>query len=288
MPISPRISILCVALALAVAAPPLAHANSSSGPVWRPASIPPVLVAPAAFVLDDTTGRTLYAENADIPRYPASTVKMLTAIVALQHLRLNHVVIVPAGAFVGGTTAGLAAGERITVRQLFYGMLLPSGNDAAVTLGDAVAGSPWAFGALMNDEARHLHLWHSHFMAPHGFDIAGQYSTARDLAWLAHALLRRPFLARVVETREYRAVTPGGYVHDWVNLNQLLWSYPGTIGVKTGTTPLAGANLVACTTRHHHRIIAVIMGSTVADRYSDATNLLNYAWGLVATRQREH
>jgi D-alanyl-D-alanine carboxypeptidase (penicillin-binding protein 5/6) len=245
------------------------------------------LVAQGAFILDDTTGRALYAYNADTLRYPASTVKMMTAIVVLQHLNLNAVVTVPAGALVGGTTANLWAGEQMRVRDLLYGMLLPSGNDAAMTLADAVAGSPGAFAGLMNAQARRLHLWHTHFLTPNGFDVAGQYTTARDLAWLAHALLRRHLLAGVVRTRVYDATAAyGGYQYVWTNLNHLLWTYPGAIGVKTGTTPLAGANLVACAVRGRHRLIAVVMGSTVAARFDDATSLLDYGWRLLGSSAR--
>lgn len=243
---------------------------------------PPFLVAQSAFILDDTTGRALYAGYADTPRYPASTVKMLTALIAVARLRLNTVVTVPWSAMVGGTSANLTPGERMTVRNLLYGLLLPSGNDSAVTLAVAVSGSTPAFARLMNAEARRLHLWHSVFLGPTGLDVAGQYATARDLAWLAHALLRNPLLAGIVRTRTYRAMSADGrYWHVWTNLNQLLWSYPSVIGVKTGTTPLAGANLVACSQRGGHRIIAVIMGSTVASRYTDATRLLNYGWQLL-------
>src|SRR5947209_19439030 len=119
---------------------------------------------------------------------------------------------------VGGTSARLTVGERMTVYNLLYGLLVPSGNDASVTLADAVSGSPGAFAALMNVQVRSLHLWHSHFLAPDGFDLAGQYSTARDLAWLAHALLRYPLLARIVSTRVYRAASVDGrFQHTWVN-----------------------------------------------------------------------
>jgi len=236
----------------------------------------------AAFILDDSTGRTLYAYNADAERYVASTAKMLTAIVAYQHLRLNTVVTVTGDVFVGGTSANLALGERLLARDVFYGMLLPSGNDAAGVLADATAGSQGAFAGLMNAEARRLHLWHSHFVAPQGLDQVGQYSTARDLAWLAHALLRNPFLAGVVRTRSHHATSvDGSYVHNWTSLNHLLGSYPGAIGVKTGTTPLAGANLVAAAARGQKRIIAVVLGDTVAGRFPDAVTLLNYGWRLL-------
>jgi len=237
----------------------------------------PALAAQAAFLLDDTTGSALFAANADVPRYPASTIKMMTAIVTLQRLKPGTVVTVPGDALVGETTAGLVAGERMTVRDLLYGLLLPSGNDAAIALADATAGSTDAFAALMNAEAVRFHLWHTHFLSPHGFDLAGQYSTARDLAWLAHDLLRLPILARIVVSRTYHATSADGrIVHDWTNRNQLLWTYPGAIGVKTGTTPLAGANLVAAATRDGHRLIAVILGSTGGRRFADGSALLDY------------
>jgi D-alanyl-D-alanine carboxypeptidase len=207
---------------------------------------------------------------------------MLTAIVALQHLRLRSIVTVRPDALVGGTTANLRAGEHIRVRDLFYGMMLPSGNDAAVTLADAAAGSSSRFAGLMNREARHLHLWHSHFVVPHGMDTVGQYSSARDLARLAHELLKHPFLAHVVRTRVYKTRSADGvYSHRWSNLNLLLGEYPGAIGIKTGTTPLAGANLVAAATLHGHRIIVVLLGDTESGRFPDATRLLNYGWRLL-------
>jgi D-alanyl-D-alanine carboxypeptidase (penicillin-binding protein 5/6) len=281
-----------IVLLLAVLAAGLARWHEAQAMPASPASIglarlhrgpPPALVAQAAFILDDTTGRALYAYHADTERYPASTIKMLTAIIALRRLRLGSVLTVPPNAMVGGTSARLAVGERMSVYNLLYGLLVPSGNDAAITLADAVAGTPAAFAGLMNAEARSLRLWHTHLLGPDGLDLAGQYSTARDLAWLAHALLRYPLLAGIVRTRVWRASSADRrYAHTWTNLNHLLWSYPGICGVKTGTTTLAGANLVACAARRAHRIIAVILGSTVASRFVDATKLLNYGWRLLS------
>lgn len=244
----------------------------------------PMLSARSAFLLDDSTGRALYAYHADILRYPASTAKMMTALVALQRLKLGAILTVPPGAVTtpDETSAGLAAGERMTVRNLLYGLLLPSGNDAAITLAVAISGSTLSFSNLMNAQARRLHLWHTHFLGATGLDSAGQYSTARDLAWLGHAVLRQPLLRSIVATRTYRAASVDGrFVHSWTNLNRLLSSYAGSVGIKTGTTPLAGANLVGAATRRNRRIIAVIMGSTVNTRYSDATKLLDYGWRLL-------
>jgi serine-type D-Ala-D-Ala carboxypeptidase (penicillin-binding protein 5/6) len=245
----------------------------------------PALVGRAAMLLDDTTGRTLYAWHADSLRYPASTVKMLTAIVGAKRLKPTKIVTVPAEAPVDPaifTSARLYTGERMSANNLLYGLLLPSGNDAATALADAVAGSNQSFAGLMNTEAQRLHLWHSHFIGATGLDTLGQYTTARDLAWLAHALLRNAVLARIVRTRTYHTSSADcRYWHTWSNLNRLLWSYPGAIGVKTGTTPLAGANLVAAANRRNRRLIAVVLGSTTASRFADGTKLLNYGWQLI-------
>jgi hypothetical protein len=247
----------------------------------------PAVSAAAVYILDDTIGHPLYALNPDTERLVASTAKMVTALVAVHDLALSRYVTVPPDAAVVGTTAGFATGEHLRVRDVFYGMLLPSGNDAAVTLADASAGTVPAFADQMNAEVARLHLTHSHFVTPHGLDTPGQYSTAHDLAWIARALLRQPFLAQVVHTRFYRAVAAGGaYVHDWTNLNHLLGSYPGAIGVKTGTTPGAGANLVAAAVRGGRRLIVVLLGDTPDRRFIDVVTLLNYGWRLLGYNVR--
>jgi D-alanyl-D-alanine carboxypeptidase (penicillin-binding protein 5/6) len=232
--------------------------------------------------MNAVTGQTLFAYHPAQERYPASTVKIMTAIVALQHLKLKAVVKVHAdAAYVGGTTAGLSEGEQLKVRSLLYGMLLPSGNDAATTLGDAVAGSSWKFAQMMNAEAGKLHLWHTHFVSPTGLDQPGEYTTARDLAWLGRDLLQNQILAEIVHTKYHVAQSfYGQYFHRWTSINQLLWTYRGAIGVKTGTTDAAGANLVAAAKRGGHRIIVVVMGDSKANRFGDATALLNYGWSL--------
>lgn len=256
----------------------LAHLGAGPVPL-------PLLAAQAALAMDLDSGRVLYSYRADMPRPPASLVKMMTAAVALDRLPLGTVITVPAGApsvgaAVGGTVMGLAPGERLSLHDLFYGMLLPSGNDAAYTIAQAVAGSQSRFAALMNAKAAALGLTGTHYMQGYGLDAAGQYSTARDLARLArYDLARYPFFRRVVATAAYTIgaglTHPAFVLHD---TNKLLGVYPGVFGVKTGTTPLAGQNLVAAVRRDGRRILAVILGST--DRYADATALLNYAVAL--------
>lgn len=243
------------------------------------APVLPVIVAPEAIVVDGWTGAVLYAKNANTPRYPASTVKIMTALVALRHhIPGNRVVTVPASAAaVGGSTAGLVGGERLRFWDLLHGMMLPSGNDAAYAVADVVAGSPGAFVALMNAEARRLHLWHTHYLSPNGFDQAGQMTTAQDEATLTRQAMHRGKFVSIVEQRSWTAWSVDHrIVHHWTNLNQLLWDSKAVDGVKTGTTPGAGACLVSSAREGGKWVIAVNMGSTEASRFTDGVQLLNF------------
>jgi len=260
---------ITVALALTAACPTVA------APVRAP-----TVYAPEAIVVDGWTGKVLFQKNADIERYPASTVKIMTAIIVLNRLGLNTVVTVGSDAVAyGGSTAGLYAGERLSVWNLLHGMLLPSGNDAAFALADAVAGTPQQFVPLMNAQARRFHLWHTHYLTPNGFDVPGQVTTARDLATLARIAMRRPIFARIVRTRSWRAWSVDHRIfHRWFNLNKLLWSSRRFDGVKTGTTPGAGACLVSSEKAGNKWVIAVNLDDTEAARFVDARKLLWYGW----------
>ncbi|MGH2448395.1 MAG: D-alanyl-D-alanine carboxypeptidase family protein [Chloroflexota bacterium] len=239
----------------------------------------PLVSAPEAIIIDGQSGETLYQKSADIERYPASTVKIMTEVVLLnRRLPLQRVVTVSANAAAyGGSTAGLYQGETMTVWNLMHGMLLPSGNDAAVALAEAAAGSTTRFVSWMNGEARHLGLWHTHYSSPNGFDAYGQVTTARDLAALARAAMRKPRFRQLVRTRTWTAWSADHRtVHHWRNTNQLLWQSRRIDGVKTGTTPGAGACLVAADRSRGRYVISVNLGSTEATRFSDGSDLLRY------------
>lgn len=241
--------------------------------------VSPEISAPEAVVIDGWTGARLYSRNADVPRSPASTVKIMTALVVLRrHIPLNRIVTVPVeAASYGGSTAGLYAGERLTVWNLLHGMLLPSGNDAAITLADAVAGTPDRFVNLMNQEAARLKLGHTHFLTPNGYDRYGQVTTASDLATIARVAMRRGNFAQVVRSKVWTAVSAdGATTHTWTNLNKLLWWSGAINGIKTGTTPGAGACLVSSARMGGRWIIEVNMGSNPFARFSDGMALLNY------------
>lgn len=245
----------------------------------------PVISAPEAIVIDGWTGHVLFAKSADAPRDPASTVKIMTALVVLRHhVSMQHLVTVsPLAASYGGSTAGLWSGERINVWDLFHGMLLPSGNDAAVVLAQTVTPSIARFAGMMNREAKRLHMRHTHFDTANGFDTPGQGSTARDLATVAREAMRFAAFRTVVRTRVWQVRAPDGTIlHTWFNLNQLLWRSSYVDGVKTGTTAGAGACLVSSARKDGKWVIAVNMVSSEAQRFSDGESLLDYGFRLAS------
>lgn len=246
------------------------------GPSAKAAAVPPPEVTCAACILVDDTGRVLFARDADLERPNASTTKMVTALVTVQRGDSGEVVAVsPAAAATGGGGLDLQVGQRYTVEQLLYALLLTSSNDAAVALAEHEAGTERDFVALMNAYAGDQELRHSHFVNAHGLDTPGHYSSARDLGRIARLLLGVPALAEIVATPRTTIQGPGGAVL-LENRNVLLESYPGAIGVKTGFTAGAGDTLVAAARRQHRLLIAVAMGS--ASAATDAAALLDYGW----------
>lgn len=233
---------------------------------------PPTLLAEAALLGDETTGQVLWEKNAHEPRAVASTTKIMTALITLERAPLDEEVVVsPTAAHTGGNMVGLTPGERLSVRELLYGLLLNSGNDVATALAEHVAGTTAAFADLMNAKAQTLGMAHTHFVNPHGLDTEGHFSSAYDLWLLAREAMKNPTFREIVATPSW---TSGA--RTYVNLNPLLTSYLGADGIKTGTSDWAGECLVASATRRGHRLIAVVLHSP--DRYRDTTALLD--WGF--------
>jgi len=230
----------------------------------------PGISAGAGLILDVDAGQTLYALHEHQALPPASAAKLMTALLVLSRVPLTDTVQVSArAASTGGSTMGLQAGEKLSVHDLLYGLLLPSGNDAAVALAEHVSGSEEAFVAQMNQQAAQMGLGESHFGNADGEDLPQQVTSAADLLTIARADLSYPEFVRVVATRETDVA--GRHL---VNTNQLLGTYPGADGIKTGTTDAAGECLVASVTRNGHRLLLVLLHS--ADRYADARALLDY------------
>ncbi|MGI6611241.1 MAG: D-alanyl-D-alanine carboxypeptidase family protein [Limnochordia bacterium] len=228
----------------------------------------------AAIVYENTTKTVLYAKNEHTTRAPASLTKIMTALLALENGRMDDTVTVSRlAAGMWGSSAHLRSGQQIKLRDLLYGMLLPSGNDAAVAVAEHIGGSLPAFVEMMNLRAVELGARHTRFANPHGLDHPEHYSTAFDLAMLSRVALLYPNFADAVQTRTYTASESSS---TWSNTNKLLWSFEGAEGIKTGTTGQAGNCLAAAASRQGMQLIVVVLSS--ANRWKEASRLFTYAF----------
>lgn len=215
--------------------------------------------ASGEIVVEATTGRALYERNADVKMYPASTTKILTALVVLERLPLDYTVKIPyQAAGVEGSSIYLRTGEKLTVEELLYGLMLRSGNDAAVALAYAAAGGIEEFAELMNARAEECGAFSSHFVNPHGLHDVDHYTTARDLAAITAAAYRNDDFRRIVSTRN--VVINGAEGKRYLsNKNKLLTRYDGANGVKTGYTTKSGRCLVGGAERGGMQLISVVL-----------------------------
>ena len=230
--------------------------------------------AAAAILMDADSGRVLYEQNADSRMLIASTTKILTALAAIREGALSDIVTVKREAVLTeGSSMYLKEGEKLTLETLLYGLMLCSGNDAAVAIADHVGGSQAGFAKLMNETARELGMENSSFANPNGLDAEDHYSTARDMARLACAAVENETLLRIVSTR---SVTIGG--RTMTNHNKLLQYLDGCLGLKTGYTRAAGRTLVSCAERNGQRLVAV----TLQDGNDWADHQALYEYGFAA------
>lgn len=235
-----------------------------------------------AVVYDRSSGKVLWGkdENQKVPM--ASTTKIMTAIVMMENIgidRLNEEVTVSKEAATTiGSRLGLGTGDKITYNDLLYGLMLCSGNDAAVQIAISTAGSVPQFAELMNQKAESLGLTNTHFITPHGLDRDEHYTTALELAKITDYALKNPKIAQVVSTREY-TVRINGEVKVISNTNELLGYLEGVNGVKTGYTSKAGRCLVTSTSRDGFDIITVVLGAdTRKIRTQDSIKLIEYTY----------
>ena len=222
--------------------------------------------ATSAILMDADSGRILYEQNADAKMLIASTTKILTALIAIESCGLSETVTVSRNAAgTEGSAMYLTAGEQLTLETLLYGVMLCSGNDAAVAVAEHVAGSCEKFAARMNERAEELGMEHSSFANPNGLDDENHYSTARDMALLACAALENETLMRIASTR---SITIGG--RTMTNHNKQLSRQAGCLGLKTGYTRAAGRTLVSCAEQNGQRLVAVTLqdGNDWADHQS--------------------
>ncbi len=245
----------------------------------------PEITAQGIVVLDLDSGVTMYSRNETDSLSPASTTKILTALVALEHYQLDDVVTVATVAN-DGQVMGLVPGEKITVENLLYGALIHSGNDAAWALGEHYPGGMEAFVAEMNVKAKAIHLDASHFTNPVGYDDPNHKMTPQDLARLAAYALTNKTIAKIVAIPQITiSDVTHTYFHSLTNVNQLLGKIPGVGGIKTGWTQEAGENLVTLIERNGHRVIIVVLKS--ANRFGETLALINwifasYEWKVFA------
>jgi D-alanyl-D-alanine carboxypeptidase len=228
-------------------------------------------------VIDDASGQMLYSEQPNVTVPQASTTKIATTIVALERapdLSRRIKVSVSASAMAardGSSTLGIEPGRTVALDTLLYGMMLPSGNDAAEQVALSLADSRDEFVGWMNDEAAALGLTSTHFANPSGMDAPNHYSSAYDMAMLARYAMRNGTFRALAGTSSY--IGDGFPMH---NLNRLLDLYPGTDGVKIGYTDLAQKTIVASVVRDGHRVYVSLMHS--ADLVTDSTRLFDWVW----------
>ena len=209
--------------------------------------------AAAAVLMDADSGRLLYDKNGEKRMLIASTTKLMTALVALEQGGLQQEITVTGGHMAEGSSMYLRPGEKLTLETLLYGLLLSSGNDAALAVTECMGGTV-PFVARMNEKAAELGMENTHFANPNGLDDEAHYSTAEDMAKLAAAAMDDPVLRRVASTRTARI---GG--RTLTNHNKLLSRVEGCVGLKTGYTKAAGRTLVSCAERDGVRLVAVTL-----------------------------
>lgn len=236
----------------------------------------PLLSAQGVIVIDLDSAVILYEKNPDKTLYPASTTKIMTALVAYELYDVNEVVTVKLPP-VAGQKMGLVNGEKITVASLIDGLLIYSGNDAAEALAALHPHGREGFINAMNQKATELHLLNTTFKNPSGLDDFGHSSTARDLVRLSEVALRNPQFAQIVATKEKSVQSEdGAFVHKLTNINELLGQVDGVLGVKTGWTENARENLVTYIDRDEKRVLIAVLGSQ--DRFGETKELINWVY----------
>lgn len=236
----------------------------------------------AVLAMDVDSSQVLYEKNSSMKLAPASTTKIMTGLIGVEHFKSADPLTVYPEDLVGGSVMGLHAGEQLSFRSLLYGMLLNSGNDAAFTIASNYPGGLIGFVTAMNQKVRDLGLSNSHFDNPAGFDSDNHLTTVYDMAIIARAAISNYELSRVVATKDtfVSAWSDPSELHNLKNLNQLL-DIDGVIGIKTGTTEKAGEDFVGLVERKGHKVITVVFGSN--DRFEETKKLMdwvykNYDW----------
>jgi D-alanyl-D-alanine carboxypeptidase (penicillin-binding protein 5/6) len=261
------------------------QANYKPIPILNEKTTKPILTALSIYAADIDSGLTLYEKNSEEPILPASTTKIVTALVAMDYYLLDDVITV-GDISVPGQKMNLVKNEKISARDLLYGLLIFSANDAAEVLAEGYPGGRGEFIDSMNRKAEKIKLSNTSFTNPTGLDGGDHYSTARDLVRAASYAIQKPFFAEVVATTEKKVTSiDGKTVHNLTNINELVGEIDGVLGVKTGWTENAQENLITFINRDEKRVMIALLGSE--DRFSETKELIdwifdNYSWEEVA------
>lgn len=239
----------------------------------------PKINSRSAVVYDRKSKKVIWGKKENERRPMASTTKIMTAIVVLENANLDDTVIVSKkAAGTGGSRLGLKTGDKITINNLLYGLLLVSGNDAAVVLAEHVSGSVESFAEKMNQKAEEMNLEDTHFIVPHGLDMENHYTTALELAEMADYAMNNKKFAEIVATK-VKTINISGRSKSLINTNELLGNLEGVNGVKTGFTNGANRCLVTSVSRNGMNVIAVVLGAdTKKDRTRDSVEIIEYAY----------
>jgi serine-type D-Ala-D-Ala carboxypeptidase (penicillin-binding protein 5/6) len=269
-----------------------ARPRPSAGPLIEVAGAPQGVKAKGAVLADAVTGQVLWSRDLNTERPMASVTKVMTALVVLESGQLDQEIRVPQAAFnyawkYGGETAGLHPGDELTVQELLEALLLPSGADAAYTLANTYGPGLNAFIARMNATAARMGMAHTHFTSPDGLPYPTEtstYSTPSDLLTLGLAAMRFPVFRSIVDQQFFHLPkAPGHHQYWWDNTNDLVSSYPGAVGIKTGYTDDAGHCLLFEAVRNGRALIGVVLDSPatgVDAGAQDAARMLNWGFSL--------
>ena len=252
----------------------------SSSPELSATQDAPVLTAKSALAVDLNSGAILYSKKINERLPIASLTKLMTALVVLDRVDLDGVLVVPMDDLkIVGTSIGLVAGEKITVRDLLKAMLIPSSNDAALLLAYFTAGTEADFVQLMNNKATQMGLINTHFTNSVGWDIDDNYSDSLDLLKIAKEFLKYSELSDITSTKEtiIRSVD-NKYSHQLTTTNKLLLDDPEVIGLKTGFTAKALGNLIALANHSGHKVLTIVLGSE--NREDDSQKFLNWLFSV--------
>lgn len=236
-----------------------------------------------AIAIDSQTGEVLFEKNACEIVPMASTTKILTALITIERMDIEKKFIVSKNATsVRGSKVGYKVGDEIAIKELLYGLMYRSGNDAAIILAEGMGGSIEGFAEIMNDFARSLGLLDSHFQSPHGLDMAEHYSSAYDLALLTKKGMEVELFREIVGTKSITKET-NNFTRDYNNINKILWKIPGANGVKTGYTGQAGKCLVSSINYNGRDVIIVVLNCS--DRWNVTEKIFKYIQETVAFQE---